>query len=58
MGSGAWGGSLRAWGTGAWGGPRGWGGGAGPSRKGTFVRSDVSTLARTDGWMEISPSVL
>ena len=54
-GAGAWGGSLRAWGAGAWRGPRGWGpGGAGPSGDvrtdvRSFVRSDVRSDVRTDG---------
>ena len=50
-GAGAWGGSLRALGAGAWAGLTGWGRvvGAGPSGDGTDVRSDVRTDVRTDG---------
>ena len=45
-GAGAWGGSLRAWGAGAWTEDR--------TDVQTFVRSDV----RSDGRTEITPSVL
>ena len=52
-GAGAWGGSLRAWGPGAWRGLRGWGPGGGLDPQGTsgrtFVRSFVRSFARTDG---------
>ena len=63
-GAGAWGGSLKAWGAGAWRGPRGWGPG-GLDPQGTsgrtfvrsFARSFVRSLGRTDG-RKIHPSVL
>ena len=46
--TGAWGGSLRAWGAGAWRGPRGWGrGGVDPQV--WDGRSDVRSLVWMDG---------